>query len=133
VELEMEASRASFKSAARKAVAGTGVAAWFGFNLVMGFYTYLWRNSPEIPDAANGRVAPMYHEHVRIFFVQPWEKRVAFYGLTLSLGLLLSAVVLGLVFFRRDMARRRSLSSLNVAALAAFLGWVGYALWPLSS
>ena len=129
----MEASRATFKAAARKAVAAIGVAAWFGFNLVMGFYTYLWRNSPARPDFAGGQIAPMYHAHFRIFFVEPWEKWAAFYGLALSLGLLLSAAALGLVFFRRDMMARRSLSWLNLCALLAFLGWFGYALWPLRS
>ena len=129
----MEASTATFKTRARRALAATGVAAWFGFNLVMGFYTYLWRNSPARPDFTRGQIAPMYHAHFRIFFVEPWEKRAAFYGLTLSLGLLLSAAILGLVFFRRDMMPSRSLSWFNLYALLTFLGWFGYTLWPLPS
>ena len=70
----------TFKAAARIVVLAGGMAAWFGFNLVMGFYTYLWRNSPDHPDFTTGRIAPMYHRHVHIFFVQPWERRLEFYG-----------------------------------------------------
>jgi hypothetical protein len=113
-------------------VAAAGIAGWFGFNAVMAFYTYLWRNSPGLPDFAGGRIAPMYHRHIHVFFVEPWEKRVAFYGLVLSLGLLLAAGAVGVVLFRRELALRRGLSWLNLSALAAFLCWFGYALWPLA-
>lgn len=113
-------------------VAAAGIAGWFGFNAVMAFYTYLWRNSPDLPDFATGRIAPMYRQHTRLFFVEPWEKRAVFYGLALSFVLLGAASLLGLVFFRRELRPRRGLSWLNACALAAFLALAAYSVWPLA-
>ncbi len=118
------------KRIARYAVAAAGIAGWFGFNAVMAFYTYLTRNSPDLPDFAAGFIAPMYQQR-RIFFVEPWERKLAFYGLVLCLALVILAAVLGGVFFRRELAPKPVLSWLNGCALGAFFAWLAYAAWPL--
>ena len=117
---------------AKIVVAGAGIAGWFGLNAVMAFYTYLWRNSPDDPDFGAGRIAPMFQQ-ARVFFVLSWERKLAFYGLGLSLALLMAAGVLGVLFFRREFTPKRAVSWFNGGALLAFLAWFGYALWPLPS
>ena len=112
-------------------VAGAGIAGWFGFNAVMGFYTYLWRNSPDRPDFAAGRIMPM-HQQSRIFYVQPWEQRLVLIGLAISLALVFLAVLVGYVFFRREPTLKPGLSWLNACALAAFLALFAYSVWPLA-
>ena len=118
------------KRLAAYAAVTLGLAGWFGFNAVMAFYTYLWRNSPDRPDFAAGRIAPMY-QHGRMFFVAPWERGLSFYGLLLSLGLVILAAVLAGVFFRQKVVAKPMLSFINGCALAAFLAWFAYAAWPL--
>jgi hypothetical protein len=106
-----------------------GIAGWFGFNAVMGFYTYLSRNSPDAPDFAAGRIMPM-HQQARTFYVVPWEQRVTLIGLGLSLILVVAALSAVLVFHRAALTRMR-FGALNWAALAAFFGWFVYSLWPI--
>jgi hypothetical protein len=124
--------RSAVKRLARYAVGLAGIAGWFGFNAVMAFYTYLWRNSPERPDFAAGRVARMY-QHRRIFFVEPWERMVAFYGLALTLALVILAAVLGLAFYGHELKSGPKLAWLNASALVAFLALIAYGAWPLAS
>ena len=77
--------RPAVRTRGARLVAWAGIAGWFGFNAVMGFYTYLWRNSPPFAELAEGRTARMYYRHALSFFVSPWEKLVTFYGLAISL------------------------------------------------
>jgi len=123
-------ARAELKRVAAYGVAILGFAGWFGFNAVMAFYTYLWRNSPDRPDFAAGRIAPMYR-HERMFFVVPWERWLSFYGLLLTLSLVILAIALAAIFFRREVMAKSVPSWLNRCALAAFLAWFAYAAWPL--
>jgi hypothetical protein len=116
---------------AEKWVAGAGIAGWFGFNAVMAFYTYLWRNSPDLPDFAQALVMPM-HQHGRIFYVQFWEQRLVLIGLAVSLLLVFSAVLLGYLFYRQSLRPMAGVSWLNACALAAFLAMYAYAAWPLA-
>ena len=118
-------------NAVKAALGFAGLAGWFGFNVVMAYYTYLWRNRPDHPEAAAGLIARMYHQHTRIFFVHSWERQLAYYGLALSL-VLIAAAVLGLFFFRVPFRPKRGLHWLNASSLAVFVAWFGYALWPLS-
>ena len=118
------------RNAARKAVAAAGIAGWFGFNAVLAFYTFLWRNSPDAPDFAQRFIMPM-HQGRRTFYVQVWEQRLALGGLTLCTVLIASAIVLGYVFFRRELAPGRGIFWFNAAAAAAFLVLYFYAAWPL--
>lgn len=111
--------------------AWAGIAGWFGFNAAMGFYTYLWRNSPDVPDFVAGRIMPM-HRQARTFYVVPWEQRVTLIGLALSLMLAASAVLAGVFYHREALRRMRGLGPLNLGALAAFLGWFVYSLWPMA-
>jgi hypothetical protein len=120
------------KRVARYGLGLAGIAGWFGFNAVMAFYIYLWRNRPDLPDFAAGRIAPMY-QHRRMFFVAPWERRVAFYGLELTLALVILAAVLGFVFYRHEVKAGLEFAWLNGLALAAFLALFVYSAWPLSS
>src|SRR6185295_9513041 len=113
-------ARAELKRVAAYGVAILGFAGWFGFNAVMAFYTYLWRNSPDRPDFAAGRIAPMYR-HERMFFVVPWERWLSFYGLLLTLSLVILAIALAAIFFRREIMAKSVPSWLNRCALAAFL------------
>jgi hypothetical protein len=112
-------------------VAAAGIAGWFGFNAAMAFYTYLWRNSPDLPEFAAGRIMPM-HQQSRIFYVQPWEQRLVLIGLAICLSLVFLAAVAGYVFYRRELRPKRSLCWLNACALAAFLAWFAYSAWPLA-
>ena len=112
-------------------MAAAGVAGWFGFNAVMGFYIYLSRNSPRHPDFIGGRIAPMYYRHTDIFFVELWEKRLAFYGLFLSLTLLILAVAAGALFYRDRFRTMRGLGAFNAAAAAIFLAFLLYRFWPI--
>src|SRR5262245_14663461 len=103
---------AELKRGAAYAVATLGLAGWFAFNAVMAFYTYLWRNRPKAPDFAAGLIAPMY-QHGRMFFVAVWERRLSFYGLVLSLALVVMAAILTVAFFRKDVAAGAGLFRLN--------------------
>jgi hypothetical protein len=112
---------------AGKIVAGAGIAGWFGFNAVMAFYTFLGRNSSELPDFAAGFVMPM-HQHGRTFYVQVWEQRLTLIGLALSLLLVMSA---GIAWYRDAFRPKRGLGLLNACAVAAFAAYAAYALWPM--
>jgi hypothetical protein len=129
--IHMVLRRAAVKRFAAYATATLGLVGWFGFNAVMAFYTYLWRNRPDHPDTALGRIAPMYQQQ-RIFFVAPWEKRFSFYGLMLALVLVSLAVVTAGVFFRRQLGPKLALSRLNAFAFLVFFAWFAYAAWPLA-
>jgi hypothetical protein len=118
------------RAGARKMVAAAGIAGWFGFNAVMAFYTYLTRNSPDLPDFGTGRIMPM-HQQARIFYVVPWEQRVTLIGLALSLLLVISAAVAGYIYYRDAFRSMRGVGLLNVSALMAFFAWLTYAAWPM--
>jgi hypothetical protein len=129
--INFAAGVAGAKKKGARLVAGAGIAGWFGFNAVMVFYTYLWRNSPSVPDFAHGRVARMYYRHTAIFFVERWQKLVTFYGLALSLVLVVSAGAAGILFYREALRAMRRLGLVNACAAAAFLVFLIYRLWPL--
>ena len=118
------------RGVAGKIVAGAGIAGWFGFNAAMAFYTYLTRNSPDLPDFAAGRVMPM-HQHARTFYVRVWEQRLTLIGLALSLLLVMSAGLAWYVWYRDAFRPKRGLGLLNACAVAAFAAYATYAIWPM--